>query len=68
MGKPIIEKSVPHELSEMLCWHCGHRWYAVFPEGTPLKSLQCPGCNQSGGVFKTGQTLDTETAPPEYLI
>ena len=30
------------------------------PEGTPLKSLECPECGQAGGVIETGEEIDAE--------
>lgn len=52
-----LEANLPHEVCEVMCWCCGRRWIAVFPEATPLKDLECP-CGKAGYVFKTGQTLD----------
>lgn len=51
-----IEANLPHEVSEVMCWKCGKRWIAVFPEKTWLQDLECPNCGQ-GHVFKTGQTI-----------
>lgn len=48
----------PHEVSEVMCWHCGARWISVCPIGTLLKALECPQCHKKGGAFKTGQDLD----------
>lgn len=67
MGRPIIEVPEPHEVAELICWHCGHRWYAVYPEKTHLKNIQCPYCFKTGGAIKTGQTLDPDAPPPEYF-
>lgn len=55
-----IEAKLPHEVCEVMCLYCGQRWIAVFPETTPLKSLHCLCCKRSGGVFKTGQTLNED--------
>jgi hypothetical protein len=52
-----IEANLPHEVCEVMCWKCGHRWIAVYPEQTLLKHLECP-CGEVGYVFKTGQTLE----------
>ena len=55
-----IEARLPHEVCEVMCWKCGWRWYAVFPEKTPLSDLECPTCGAQGYAFKTGQTLREE--------
>lgn len=54
-----IEANIPHLVCEVMCWKCGHRWIAVFPEQTLLKDLECH-CGEVGYVFKTGQTLEEE--------
>ncbi len=56
----ILKTDVPHEVAEMMCWECGHRWIAVYPEQTPLNHLQCPNCREVGYAFKTGQTINDE--------
>lgn len=48
----------PHVVAEAMCWKCGHRWIATFPENTPLKQLQCPHCEEQGFAFLTNQDLD----------
>ena len=53
-----IEANLPHEVSEVMCWGCGKRWLAVYPKQTQMKDLECPWCGNTGGAFKTGQTLD----------
>ena len=55
-----FEKNLAHEVSELICIKCYHRWIAAYPEVCRLKNLQCPCCNESGFVIKTGQTLDNE--------
>lgn len=52
-----FEEHLPHEVSELICLKCLHRWIGVYPEGTPLKDLECQ-CGAVGYVIKTGQTLD----------
>ena len=48
----------PHVVAEAMCWKCGHRWLATFPENTLLKQLQCPHCEEQGYAFLTNQDLD----------
>ena len=52
-----IGARLPHEVCEVMCWKCGKRWYAVFPEATILADLECPVCEAHGYAFKTGQTM-----------
>lgn len=52
-----IEDNLPHEISEVICLKCLNRWIAVYPEEVLLKELQCPKCEETGYVIKTGQTL-----------
>ena len=54
-----MDERRPHEVAELICIMCHHRWIGVYPADTPLKALQCPGCNANGAVIKTGQTLET---------
>lgn len=57
MGNVIdIEENLPHEISELICLKCFHRWIGVYPERTRLKKLECT-CGEIGYVIKTGQTL-----------
>lgn len=59
MGKVVdIEANLPHEVSELMCVVCYHRWIGTFPQSTLLKQLECPKCRRIGYVIKTGQTLD----------
>ena len=51
-----IEENLPHEVAEVICLKCLHRGYAVYPEETPLKDLECK-CGAVGYVIKTGQTI-----------
>lgn len=48
----------PHIVAEAMCWKCGQRWIATFPENTLLKQLQCPRCEEQGFAFLTNQDLD----------
>ena len=57
MGVIDIEAKLPHEVCEVMCWKCGLRWIAVFPESTTLKQLECGHCCSKGYIFKTGQTI-----------
>ena len=45
-----------HEVSELICLKCFHRWIGVYPESTLLKDLECK-CGEVGYVIKTGQTV-----------
>lgn len=70
---PVVESKtiemsdyLPHEVRETMCWKCGHRWVAVYPEKTLLKELECPGCHAQGYAFATGQTLPNDILPEEY--
>lgn len=46
-----------YKFSEVMCWHCGHRWISVRPVGTLLKDLECPKCHWQGGAFETGEEM-----------
>lgn len=50
------EEYLPHEVSEVICLKCLHRWIAVYPSQTLLKELECQ-CGEIGFVIKTGQTI-----------
>lgn len=40
MAKIInIEENMPHKVSEVMCVNCKHRWIAVRPADTLLKTL-----------------------------
>ena len=54
------EEYLPHEVSEVICLKCLHRWIAVYPSQTLLKELECP-CGEIGFVIKTGQTVPEDT-------
>lgn len=51
----ITAKS-PHNVGEVICVKCHHRWVAVWPVGTYLKQLECGGCHEQGYVICTGET------------
>lgn len=53
-----IEENMPHNVSEVICINCKHRWIAVRPSMTFLKVLQCPNCKKSGYVIETGEAID----------
>ena len=63
----IVELSdfQPHIVREVMCWRCGHRWIAVYPEHTALKDLECPGCHTQGYAFATGQLIPNDILPEE---
>ena len=48
---------MPHEVSEVICVNCKHRWMAVRPCITQLKELECPNCHEQGYVIETGEVL-----------
>ena len=53
-----VEK-MPHEVCELICLKCMHRWIGVYPETTLLKDIACQ-CGEVGYVIKTGQTIEHE--------
>lgn len=60
MGKVIdFEVNMEHEVSELICLKCLHRWIGVYPTETLLKDIECP-CGEVGYVIKTGQTLEED--------
>ena len=44
----------PHEVSELICLKCLHRWIGVYPKSLLLKDIECK-CGEVGYVIKTGQ-------------
>ena len=54
-----IEEYTPHEVSEVICVKCCHRWISVRPKGTLLKNIECPNCGK-GYVINTGQSVEEE--------
>lgn len=53
-----IEENMPHKVSEVICINCKHRWIAVRPTNTLLKSLECPKCGKQGFVIETGEVIN----------
>ena len=51
------EKNMPHEVAELICLKCLHRWIGVYSQSVLLKEIECK-CGQIGYVIKTGQTLE----------
>lgn len=49
----------PHEIAELICVKCFHRYIGVYPVGTLLKDLECPKCGK-GFTIKTGQDIGGE--------
>lgn len=49
----------PHEVCELVCLKCLHRWIGVYPTQCLLKDLECQ-CGCKGFVIKTGQTIESE--------
>lgn len=58
------EAYLEHEVSELICLKCLHRWIGVYPKQTPLKNLECK-CGAVGFVIKTGQTIETTESEDE---
>ena len=57
MGKILeYESNLEHEVAELICLKCLHRWIGVYPSETDLKDIECK-CGEIGYVIKTGQTL-----------
>lgn len=57
MGKILdYESNLEHEVAELICLKCLHRWIGVYPVATDLKDIECT-CGEVGFVIKTGQTL-----------
>ena len=52
----IVDRYEPHEVAELMCVKCMHRWIGVYPQKTLLKNIECK-CGQIGYVIKTGQTI-----------
>jgi hypothetical protein len=44
-----------HRTGEAICVRCLHRYVAVWPDTTPLRTLACPGCRVQGYVILTGE-------------
>jgi hypothetical protein len=54
-----IQVKMPHEVAELVCLKCLHRWIGVYPENVLLKEIECT-CGKRGFVIKTGQLLKDE--------
>lgn len=52
-----IEAFLPHEVTELICLRCRHRWISVHRTNTNLREYQCPRCRRRGTVIHTGQRL-----------
>jgi hypothetical protein len=55
-----FEANLLHEVSEVICIKCLHRYICVRPSGTLLKNLECPNCSEKGYVIETGQDLQED--------
>ena len=53
-----INENEPHIVSELICVKCSHRWVSVRLQELPLKNIECPNCEEDGGVIETGQDLE----------
>ena len=56
-----IESKMPHEISEVICINCKHRWIDVRPAGLWLMNLECPECCKTGYIIETGQVIQNES-------
>lgn len=52
-----IDSLREYKFSEVMCWHCGHRWISVRPVGTLLKDLERPKCHWQDVAFETGEEM-----------
>mgnify|MGYP007133754231 CR=1 FL=1 len=50
------EEDSPHEVSELICLRCLHRWIGVYPQQLKLADMECK-CGAIGYIIKTGQTI-----------
>ena len=62
-----IDDYRPHEVSELICLKCFHRWIGVYPEYTLLKDLECK-CGEVGYVIKTGQTVVSINIRKQHMV
>lgn len=61
MSKVVdINANEPHKVSEVICVHCGKRWWAVRHIDTTLRDLECPECTNQGYVIETGELIKEE--------
>ena len=49
-------EDLPHEVAELICLRCLHRWIGVYPQELKLADMECQ-CGCVGFIIKTGQTL-----------
>lgn len=49
-------EDLPHEVAELICLRCLHRWIGVYPQELNLADMECK-CGTIGYIIKTGQTL-----------
>lgn len=52
-----FEENLPHRVAETVCVKCLHRCITVWPDGTPLKKLECEKCGP-GYIILTGEPID----------
>ena len=57
-------EELPHEVAELICLRCLHRWIGVYPTQLRLKDMECK-CGAIGYVIKTGQTYEESEATNE---
>lgn len=50
-------EDLPHEVAELICLRCLHRWIGVYPQELKLADMECK-CGCVGFIIKTGQTID----------
>lgn len=55
-----FEANLPHEVKELICIDCKHRFIDVSPCGLVLKDMVCPECGKTGYLICTGQDLGGE--------
>lgn len=55
-----FESHLPHEVKELICIECKHRFIDVSPCGLVLKDMVCPECGKAGYLICTGQDLEGE--------
>lgn len=53
-----IEAGMPHEVREVICIACHHRYICCAPEGLKLKKITCAGCGAKGKIIATGEYMD----------
>ena len=53
-----VANNTEHDVAELICVRCHHRWIGVWPCNTLLKDLKCPSCDRDGTVIMTGQSME----------